>query len=252
VPPQNCNVLEAVMVNYFYGKLLKLRRKWHKHINEDLYTIMKLVCKPEDELSVLCDIYQSDKGSIHRQVHTYTQEYHKLFYGIRDNIKTVFECGIGTNNPRLASNMGITGQPGASLRVWRDYFKNAVIIGADIDKNILFKENRIYTGYIDQTNAEKIKNFFNCLAPEYPNSFDIMIDDGLHTGDAALCLFENSFQYLNRGGYYVIEDMNDGDISRIEEYFESRGNRNDIIVEYKTMSTIWKPDNNLIIIKKYD
>ena len=41
--------------------------------------------------------------------------------------------------------MNINGKPGASLRAWRDYFENALIYGADIDKNILFKENRINT-----------------------------------------------------------------------------------------------------------
>ena len=34
--------------------------------------------------------------------------------------------------------MGIKGKPGASLRVWKDYFPNANIIGVDIDENILF------------------------------------------------------------------------------------------------------------------
>ena len=35
-------------------------------------------------------------------------------------------------------NMTASGKPGASLRVWRDYFNNAQVIGADIDKRILF------------------------------------------------------------------------------------------------------------------
>ena len=39
----------------------------------------------------------------------------------------MFECGLGTNNPNLKSNMTENGIPGASLRVWRDYFFNAKI-----------------------------------------------------------------------------------------------------------------------------
>ena len=42
-------------------------------------------------------------------------------------MKLVFECGLGTNNPDLQGNMTVDGMPGASLRVWRDYFKNAQI-----------------------------------------------------------------------------------------------------------------------------
>ena len=39
--------------------------------------------------------------------------------------------------------MGSEGVPLASLRAWRDYFKNANIYGADIDKGILKDEERI-------------------------------------------------------------------------------------------------------------
>ena len=49
------------------------------------------------------------------------------------------------------------GKPGASLRVWRDYFPNAIIYGADIDKDILFAEERIKTFYIDQLDPVAIK-----------------------------------------------------------------------------------------------
>jgi hypothetical protein len=41
------------------------------------------------------------------------------------------------------------GKPGASLYVWRDFFPNAYIFGADIDKEVLFNDKRITTGYID-------------------------------------------------------------------------------------------------------
>jgi hypothetical protein len=238
------------MVSKFLFEAWKFRKKWHRDINDKLDALMSMICKPEDELSVLCDKYGSDKGSVYKEVHTYTSEYFKLFSENRDNIKSVFECGIGTNNPKLPSSMGLFGSPGASLRVWRDYFKNAVVIGADIDKNILFEETRIHTAFIDQTNPEKIENLFHSLAPEYPNSFDIMIDDGLHTFEAGVCLFENSFQYLNKNGYYVIEDIHHTKIPQFEQYFASCKYKDDINVEYKTMYTKWKPDNNLVVIQK--
>jgi SAM-dependent methyltransferase len=233
--------------------LWKLRDKWHNDINDRLNAIMKMVCRPEDELSVLCDIYGSDKGSMYRQAHTYTSEYYKLFSENRDNIKSVFECGIGTNNPKLASSMGRTGRPGASLRVWRDYFRNAVVIGADIDRDILFDEDRIHTGYIDQTNPQEVEIFFRSLVltpPLPPPSFDIMIDDGLHTFEAAVCLFENSFQYLNNGGYYVIEDMPYEKIPNFEEYFSSCKFRDNIGVNYILNAAKWRVDDNLIVIQR--
>ena len=41
--------------------------------------------------------------------------------------------------------MTLSGSPGASLRVWKDFFSNAKIYGSDIDKDILFNEDRIFT-----------------------------------------------------------------------------------------------------------
>lgn len=221
-------------------------------LGEHINILMKMTCKPEDELTVLCDIYGSDKGSLrfNKRKHTYTQLYYKLFSGIRNNVKSVFECGIGTNNPNLPSTMGIDGKPGASLRVWRDYFKNAIIIGADIDKNILFQEERIYTGFMDQLSPEAIKNFFQSLSPEYPNQFDIMIDDGLHTLEAGVCFFENAFQYLGEEGFYVIEDVESQYIREFENYFKSCKNHDKITVHYEVMANKTVTDNNLIIIRK--
>lgn len=229
--------------------LLKIREKQHHDINHNLQLLMRISCKPEDELSVLCDIYGSDKGSMYLEKHTYTKEYFELFKEIKNEVTSIFECGIGTNDPKIKSNMGVNGKPGASLRVWRDYFKNAKIFAADIDKNILFRENRIYTGYIDQTNPEEINKFFESIIPYQVQDFNIIIDDGLHTYEAAICLYENAFQYVKKNGFYIIEDMHLEDIPKFKDYFNFRENSKGIDVEYKIMSN-FRLDNNLIIIKK--
>jgi hypothetical protein len=94
-------------------------------------------------LSELCEKYGSDKGFVNLNIsqkpygwhpHTYATYYHSIFNLPRENINNVFECGLGTNNPNIKSNMTKNGIPGASLRVWRDYFFNAKIYGGDIDK----------------------------------------------------------------------------------------------------------------------
>ncbi len=115
---------------------------------------------------MLCDQYGSDKGSLTDanqsyswSAHSYADYYTQIFSHCRNSVNKVFECGLGTNNPNLLSSMGINGKPGASLRVWRDYFPNAQIYGADIDTEILFSEERIQTYYIDQLNPVSIQNF---------------------------------------------------------------------------------------------
>jgi 23S rRNA U2552 (ribose-2'-O)-methylase RlmE/FtsJ len=100
--------------------------------------------------------------------------------------------------------MTANGVPGASLRVWRDYFPLANIYGADIDKGILFEEENIKTFYVDQLKSET----FDDLWSNFENiEFDIMIDDGLHTFEAGVNTLVNSFHKLRKGGTYIIEDV---------------------------------------------
>ena len=151
----------------------------------------------------------SDKGL---GWHNYTVLYDKLFEGIRYNDLRIFELGIGTNNVALPSNMGPNGTPGASLRGWKEYFPNSLVFGADIDSDILFSEDRIQTFYCDQTNPCSISQMWGTI----PENFDIMIDDGLHKYDANVTFFENSIYKLNRGGFYIIEDVLDYIIPQFE------------------------------------
>ena len=39
--------------------------------------------------------------------------------------------------------------------MWKEYFSNAEIYGADIDKNVLFFENRIKTYHVDQLDEKR-------------------------------------------------------------------------------------------------
>jgi hypothetical protein len=174
-------------------------------------------------LSELCDVYGSDKGSLNTdkkpfpwKPHSYTDYYEHLFASKKDLVTKVFECGIGTNNVNLPSNMTASGKPGASLRVWRDYFENAIIYGADIDRDILFQESRIITNYINQLDPISIAYFWTSLAD---NNFDVMIDDGLHTFIAGITLFENSIKYLAQNGTYIIEDVYPSTVESFQQYF---------------------------------
>ena len=63
-----------------------------------------------------------------------------MFDHSRKGVKKIFECGIGTNNPDIPSSMGKQYTPGGSLKMWRDYFPNAEVYGADVDKDILLRQ----------------------------------------------------------------------------------------------------------------
>ena len=155
--------------------------------------------------TALCEIMRKS-GSDKSTWHNYTKIYDFLFSGMIENKISIFELGLGTNNTDIKSSMKGTGSPGGSLRAWREYFIDAKIFGADIDRNILFEEEGIKTFYCDQTDAKSIEEMWS---EEYlkEESFDIIIDDGLHEYEANLIFLESSIHKLKSGGIYVIEDM---------------------------------------------
>ena len=155
------------------------------------------------ELKKLMDLYGSDKGGRNNH-HNYAQYYSEIFSNKKDKIQNFLEIGLGSNNPEVPSNMGLDGKPLASLRAWRDYFKNANIYGADIDKNILKNEERIKTFYVDQTDPTTIKEMFRDIGI---SKFDIILEDGLHEYNANICFFENAINFLSSDGVYIIEDV---------------------------------------------
>ena len=142
--------------------------------------------------------YNSDKS----KVHNYHLVYGSLFKK-RNNIKKVLEIGLGTNNEKLISNMGRLGKPGASVKAFRDFFPKAKIYGADIDKAILFKEKRIRTYYVDQTDLMSLKNLYKKIG----KNFDLIIDDGLHAPYANINVIISSLKFLKKNGILIIEDI---------------------------------------------
>ena len=151
------------------------------------------------DLEILLNKYGSDKA--------YKHKYHILYGKIltpREKISNILEIGLGTNNRDIVSSMGKDGKPGASLRSFRDFCPNAEIIGADIDKRILFEEDRIKTFFVDQTSTSSLNNLKN----KFSNKFDLIIDDGLHSPDANINTLRIAISLIKKGGSIVIEDIN--------------------------------------------
>jgi hypothetical protein len=85
----------------FHDKLLANTNAKLDEFNAKLDELLRITNKSQNELSLLCDLYGSDKGTCcGRTAHTYTSVYEYLFSYIRSEVKLVFECGLGTNNPR--------------------------------------------------------------------------------------------------------------------------------------------------------
>lgn len=151
-----------------------------------------------EKLKSLFDQYGTDKATSH--------EYHYIYGSLFENaesVTSVLEIGLGTNDDTLPSNMSKDGKPGASLRAFRDYFTNANIYGADIDKKILFEEERIKTFYVDQTDQRTL----HALGEAIEDRFDLIIDDGLHAPNANLAVLLFGIKKLKPNGWFVIEDI---------------------------------------------
>lgn len=204
----------------------------------------------------LCEIMgrnKSDKGqeNIISAKHNYTTCYHHLWKHRRYDTLRIFELGIGTNNIHKLSNMGKDGRPGASLYGWAEYFPFSQVFGADIDTDILFRNQRIETFYCDQTNPQSIKQLW--AFENLREGFDFIIEDGLHTFFANICFFENSIHKLNLNGYYIIEDI----VEPEKHLFEMK------LVEWETRypqcrfclitipSQVNQYDNTLLIVHKF-
>ena len=248
--------LNSKIINYRYIKLLeKQRRSFDRKFSRT--TIIKYESK-KNLLAELCDKYGTDKGSNKPYdpnqawaPHNYTDFYHDIFSRNRNTVNSLLEIGIGSNNQSIKGSFIADGIPGASLRVWKDYFPNAAIYGADIDPDSLFTEDRIITFVMDQTKDDSIASFVNLTGQV---KFDIIIDDGLHEFHAGLSSFKNLFKYLKIGGIYIIEDVVLDDLISYQKFFLNSHN----LVKYISMERdnrglISIHHNSLVIIEKiYD
>ena len=154
----------------------------------------------EEALLDLLERYGSDKGKRHHYHRVYS--YILQCLGREAPIRTL-EIGLGTNNPSLVSTMGTGGKPGASLRAFRDFLPNAQVHGADVDRDIVFSEARIQTGFVDQLQPET----FNDLPFDLGSGFDLIIDDGLHVIGSNLNTLLFALEHVRPNGWIVIEDI---------------------------------------------
>lgn len=140
-----------------------------------------------DELAVR---HGSDKWGSHH----YTPHYDAHFSARRNEAIKLFEIGIGGYDDPQAG--------GGSLRMWRDYFRQASIVGLDFfDKSPHAGERiRVYQG--DQSDAALLERISREAGP-----FDIVVDDGSHENAHVAASFRTLFPLLSPGGLYVVEDV---------------------------------------------
>ena len=135
----------------------------------------------------------------------YADFYETLFAGMK--VSKLLELGIGSPETmkESVSRAGWTDyKPGASLRMWAEYFPEAQIYAMDRNRNILINEGRIHSQWFEQSDVLTYRCF--------NNQFDIIIDDGSH--ELMDQLTARSYFVplsLANGGIYITEDLADPD-----------------------------------------
>jgi hypothetical protein len=137
----------------------------------------------------------------------YNNYYSPLFDPLQHTLSSILEIGIGSKldvPSTMAGTPDPNYKPGASLRAWRDYFLKAQVTGIDVGEDCKFEEERIKTHIF--SSLDKIK-----ADQELGDStFDVILDDGLHTAFGQIITLQNFFSRVKDGGYYIVEDLGGG------------------------------------------
>ena len=140
-----------------------------------------------DQSNVLEKIAETHKPT--KRHHDYLKHYWRHFRDRRISAKKVLEIGVQT--PR-------------SVKMWEEFFPNAIIHGIDIDENCsAFENGRVQMHIGDQTNEFFLTKFLQKTGGD----FDVIIDDGMHTSYSILKSFSYLYPALTTHGIYAIEDI---------------------------------------------
>lgn len=129
----------------------------------------------------------------------YYTPFYDLLLGNRE-VHQVLEIGIGTR----ASMTHVPGyEPGASLRMWAEYFPEAKVVGFDRDPEMR-SEGRIITFLVDERDTTRLAE----AAAEF-GTFELIVDDGSHSPNDQFQTALTLMPFLSDGGVYIVEDAAD-------------------------------------------
>ena len=97
---------------------------------------------------------------------------------------------------------------GSSLKMWKQYFPDADIIGVDLDKTL---EKELKAADIKFIRSDATSdNLPEKISKSTTYDINCIIDDCSHAWGDMRRSFEMLFPVLNSGGYYIIEDLECG------------------------------------------
>jgi demethylmacrocin O-methyltransferase len=165
-------------------------------------------------LTELAVKYGTDKWGRHR----YTPHYEFHLSHLKDESFTLLEIGIGGYKRKRAG--------GASLRMWKEYFSHAQILGLDIEDKSFVNEDRIRAYQGSQVDKTLLRDIVRDA-----KNLRVVIDDGSHRNDHVLKTFADLFPMLPDNVIYIIEDTE-------TSYRENYGGSRDLAAPGTTMNLV--------------
>lgn len=139
--------------------------------------------------------YGTDKAS---GSHDYLRWYTTFFEHMRYKAITFVEIGIAS---------------GASIKTWRDYFPNALIVGMDIqsdEEKLKLSEDRVRLSFGDQSSQTALDDMLMWCG----GAPDVVNDDAGHQPDAQLFSYQYLVPQLAPNGLYILEDIGGENVTR--------------------------------------
>lgn len=139
-------------------------------------------------LENLADNTRTDKNT----VHSYLPLYQNLLVNKKENAKHVLEVGIFK---------------GGSIKLWNDFFSNAIIYGIDI-----INYDLVWDG-IKNNDKIVLHTSSNAYDPDFVSSkfknikLDFALDDGPHTLESMLMFIRLYLPLIADDGILIIEDV---------------------------------------------
>lgn len=92
---------------------------------------------------------------------------------------------------------------GWSMRMWRDFFPSATLVGVDINTSIHgLDPNDVTIDRVDCDDVDQLRSFAARYEP-----FDVIVDDGGHSMRQQQLAVVTLWDLLKPGGFFIMEDM---------------------------------------------
>lgn len=160
--------------------------------------------------------------------HSYERVYDSLFQLLKYTKRNILEIGISG---------------GYGLLAYRDYFKNAMIYGIDIEDNCNQEaklDPRIKLLFGDACAPETIQTF--------NTTYDLIIEDGSHLPEHQIQHFKDYSGFVNVGGYYIIEDVKGEYLEDVMNGIRETAEEHGFVVQVADLREIKNRSDDILIV----